>query len=162
VTTDQDRLAIARWVFERTLAWNNAAEIKLGVVVTIGLAMLGGLASIFGKITDKPPLSIALALIAVFCLCVALGCAAATVLPRLEGPKKSLVYFGRVAELERSAYTEEFRKTTDDGWLVDLTEQIHRNAEIAKIKHGWVRKAMFWAFFSAVPWIVSMGLVIGR
>ncbi len=46
--TTKDRLAIAQWVLERHLAWIAAAEVKVGVIVALDTALLGGLAAAFG------------------------------------------------------------------------------------------------------------------
>lgn len=40
--TDDERLKAAQWVLERNLAWVAAAEVKVGVIVAIDTAMLGG------------------------------------------------------------------------------------------------------------------------
>lgn len=45
--TDAERLTECKWVLERKLQWIAAAEVKVGVVATIDLAMIAGLAAIY-------------------------------------------------------------------------------------------------------------------
>ena len=42
----KDRLTTAQWILERNLAWIAAADAKVAIIVTINVAMLGGLAGI--------------------------------------------------------------------------------------------------------------------
>jgi len=49
---EKERIITAQWVLERNLAWIAAAEVKVGVVVAINTAMLGGLGASYGAV-DK-------------------------------------------------------------------------------------------------------------
>ncbi len=51
----KDRLTTAQWILERNLAWIEAADAKVAIIVTINVAMLGGLAGTFGW-SDTPDL----------------------------------------------------------------------------------------------------------
>lgn len=157
---DRDRLLTAQWVFERTLGWIAAAEIKIGVAITLNVAMIGGLAGAFGTLTRKLPWPEFVAIVAALCSFAAIACCAAAVLPRLDGPPHSLIFFGRIAKFDSLIYQDEFQRSTDEQFLFDLTAQIHRNAEIAAQKHEWVRKAMMWSFAGALPWVVAIGLFL--
>lgn len=156
----RERLVTAQWVLERQLAWIAAADIKVGVVVTLDIAMLGGLAAAFTAATTRAPLMYVFAIIAAALALIALGCAAYSVMPQLDGPQRSMLYFGRVKETPRADYIEQFNKATDDTLLSDWTEQIHRNAEIACVKHTWVKKAMLWSFLSLLPWTVAVSMLV--
>ena len=155
----KSRLATAQWVLERTLGWISAAEIKVGVIVTIDVGMLGGLAAAFAATPKKTPWVYVLAISAAALAVVALGCAAYAVKPRLDGPKKSLLFFGRITDLPRADFVDRFKTESDEELLDDWTEQIHRNAEIAKEKHAWVTKAMAWSFLSAIPWVLAVAIL---
>jgi hypothetical protein len=48
MSSEKERLEIARWVLERNLAWIAASEIKIGVIVAIDTALLGSLGAILG------------------------------------------------------------------------------------------------------------------
>lgn len=156
----REKLATAQWVFERMLGWIAQAEIKVGIVVTIDIAMLGGLAAAFSDAGEKTCWMYALSIISVALAVAGLACAAFSVLPRLDGPERSLLYFGRVAGMQRADYLARFKQMSDEDMLDDWLDQIHRNAEIAKLKHMWVRRAMEWSFLSAIAWAIAIALLV--
>lgn len=156
----KEKLATAQWVFERTLGWIAQAEIKIGIVATIDIAMLGGLAAAFSEVTAKTCLMYTSSGLAAVFSVAGIACAAFSLLPRLNGPDHSLLFFGRVASLGRADYVTRFKQSSDEDTLNDWLEQIHRNAEIAKAKHFWVRKAMELSFLGAIPWVIALALLV--
>lgn len=156
----REKLATAQWVFERMLGWIAQAEIKVGIVVTIDIAMLGGLAAAFSEADEKTCWVYALAIISVALAVAGLACAAFSLLPRLDGPERSLLYFGRVSGMQRTEYLAQFKQASDEDLLTDWLDQIHRNAEIAKLKHVWVRRAMGLSFLSAIAWAIAIALLV--
>ena len=100
--TTRDRLATAQWILERNLAWIAAADVKVAVIATIDIGMLGGLAAAFGlPDAHKTPWAMFFVLATSMCLVAGLAQAARSLAPRRDGPKTSLVFFGRIAKLER-------------------------------------------------------------
>lgn len=160
MSNDKERLATAQWVLERNLGWIAAAEIKVGIIIALDTAMLAGLAAVFGAALVKTTWSLLCASVAACTLIIGLFCAAKSVMPCVTGPNASLLFFGRIAELDVADYTEKFRDATEADLLRDWTEQIYRNAQIACQKHSWVIKAMGWSFFSALPWSVAIALLV--
>jgi hypothetical protein len=155
----KDRLVEARWIFERQLAWISAAEVKVGVVVTIQVAMLAGLGAAFGAATKKSTWALGSTTACVLLAAVAIICAAMAVKPRTDGPASSLLFFGKVQELSAPDFTYRFMNVTDEDLLADYSAQIHVNAQIARSKHDWVRKAVMVSFMSAIPWLSAIGLL---
>jgi hypothetical protein len=151
-----ERLLTAQWILERNLAWIAAAETKVGVLVAIDTAMLAGLGVAFGSAAAKTPWTFVWSALAAGALVIAIGCASGAVLPRLDGPKKSLIFFGRIAEMAHADYADALRKASDSDLLDDCAAQIRQNAEIANKKHTWVRKAMLWSFVAAIPWLAAI------
>lgn len=158
MSSDKERLQTAQWVLERNLAWISAAEVKVGVIVAIDTAMLGGLGAAFSASDGVARTAWAwlFTIGAVIALGSALFCAAMAVLPRVNGPAKSLLFFGRVGPCVDVDYVESFKKATDAGFLEDWTAQIHRNAQIACDKFSWVRKSMWSSFLSVMPWFAAI------
>lgn len=156
---NKDRLAEARWVFERQLGWISAAEVKVGVVVTIQIAMLAGLGAAFAAASKKSSWALGSCTACVLLAAVAIFCAAMAVIPRTGGPDQSLLFFGKVQDLNEPDYSHRFKTASDDDLLADWTAQIHRNAEIASAKHNWVGKAVMVSFMSALPWLAAVGLL---
>jgi hypothetical protein len=149
----QQRIATAQWVLERNLAWIATAEIKVGVIVAIDTALLGGLAAAFGA-SDSAARTVwtyLFILVAAGAAVLGLFCAAMAVLPRTSGPKNSLLFFGTIAAQDATTYSTRFNQATDEQLLADWTDQIHRNAQIAHDKYAWVRKSMVWSFVAAIP-----------
>jgi hypothetical protein len=160
----KERLALAQWILERNLSWIAASEVKVGVIVTIDMAMLGGLAAAFGnlKIAERTACIYLWALGGAVPIVIAIFCSGMSLLPRMDGPERSFLFFGRIAQLERVNYSEKFRQVSDEEFLDDSTSQIHRNAEIAASKFSWVRRSMCWSFFSVIPWIISIAILMKR
>lgn len=158
MSADKERLQTAQWVLERNLAWIAAAEVKVGVIVAIDTAMLGGLGAAFSAAdgTAQTHWAWLFTIAAVVSLGSGLFCAAMAVLPRVTGPAKSLLFFGRVGPCVDAEYIEHFKKATDADLLEDWTAQIHRNAQIACDKFAWVRKSMWWSFLSVLPWFPAI------
>lgn len=158
MSSDKERLQTAQWVLERNLAWIAAAEVKVGVIVAIDTSMLGGLGAAFSAADGVARTAWAwlFTIGAVIALGSALFCAAMAMLPSVNGPAKSLLFFGRVGPCANVDYVESFKKATDAGFLEDWTAQIHRNAQIACDKFSWVRKSMWSSFLSVMPWFAAI------
>jgi hypothetical protein len=158
MSAETERLQTAQWVLERNLAWIAAAEVKVGVIVAIDTAMLGGLGASFSVAGGAVRTHWAwfFTSVATVCLGVGLFCAAMAVLPRVTGPARSLLFFGRVGARTEAEYVEDFKKASDVDFLQDWTAQIHRNAQIACDKFAWVRKSIWWSFLSALPWFPAI------
>jgi hypothetical protein len=158
MSAEKERLQTAQWVLERNLAWIAAAEVKVGVIVAIDTAMLGGLGAVFSAADGSARTQWAwlFTIAAVVSLGVGLFCAAMAVLPRVTGPEHSLLFFGRVGVSDAAEYMDAFKKATHTNFIDDWTAQIHRNAQIACDKFAWVKKAMLWSFLSVLPWFTGI------
>jgi hypothetical protein len=153
-----ERLQTAQWVLERNLGWIAAAEVKVGVVVAIDTAMLGGLGAAYSgaDVIIRTQWAILFSLAAALLLGAGLACAAIAVLPRVTGPKKSLVFFGCIAPCAGVDYANNFQSASVDDLLADWAAQIHRNAQIARDKFKWVRLGMLWSFLAILPWFAAI------
>lgn len=162
MTDDKERLDAAKWVFERTIGWIGTADVKIGAAIAIDTAMLGGLAAAFAG-SDY---HLRTAWIYFFVCTSAAGmifalfCAGFALFPRMDGPPKSMIFFGKVIEMDESTYVDRFLTLTNKDFLADLSAQIHRNSQIACDKHRWVRKSLIWSFFSAALMVVAIALLV--
>lgn len=161
---DKERLKIAQWVLERNLAWISAAEVKVGVIVAINTAMLGGVGAAFSSsdVVTRTAWAYVWTVGSALALASSLFCAAMTVLPRVNGPLKSLVFFGRISKLDQAEYVAKFRVATDEKLLEDTLAQVHRNAEIACAKFSWVQVSIRWSFLSILPWFLAIITLLKR
>ncbi len=159
----KDRLTTVQWILERNLAWITAADAKVAFIVTINVAMLGGLSGTFGW-SDAQRTSWA------YVACVAAAvlsgsgvfCAAMAMFPRTDGPKHSLLFSVPVAGMTLPDYQAALKDRSDEQLLDDWAGQVHRNAEIAKSKFEWVRVAMIWSFLGVPAWIVAIGVMLSK
>lgn len=153
-----ERLQTAQWVLERNLGWIAAAEVKVGVIVAIDTGMLGGLGAAFSgsDAVTRTHWAWVFTIITTICLGSALVSAAMAVLPRVTGPSKSLLFFGRIGPCADVDYIESFKSASLDVLLTDWMAQIHRNAQIACEKFRWVSRGMFWSFMAMLPWFAAI------
>lgn len=155
---DETRLRLAQWILERNLSWIAAAEVKTAVIVGINTGMLGAVVASFSAAAPSSRTAWAYLFTIVSVLCLGLGvfCASMSVLPRLTGPRSSFIFFGRIAQSSEADYAGSFRNAADSQLLDDCLAQIHRNAEIARDKFGWVRSGMAWSFAGVMPWVAAL------
>jgi hypothetical protein len=153
-----ERLTEARWVFERQLAWITAAEVKVAAVITTQIAMLAGLGAVFTAAAGahKGAWAVGSAVAFMLFAAIAVLCSGMALIPRRRGPAKSLLFFGRVADMSNADYSAAFATASEADFLADWAAQIHRNAEIARDKHSWAGKALMVSFMSALPWISAV------
>lgn len=162
MTDDKQRIQIGQWLFERHIGWIATSDVKVGVLMALDTAMLGGLAAAFSS--SDPHLRTAWCYLTVLTasggMVIAMFCAGMAAIPRMLGPVKSMIFFGRISEKKEADYAADFEKMSEKDFLRDLSVQIHRNAQIATIKHGWVRKGLIWSFLAAIPWIAAIALLV--
>ena len=158
-TTVEQKIANAQWMLERQLQWIAQAEVKIGALVTLDVGMLGGLAAAHWATKVHSPWSIVLSAFTVAGLICGLLFSAMCLLPRLKAPHQSVLFFGSVANMTAQDFVEKATSNTSQHVLADWLHQVHRNAEVARDKHVWVRKAMY-ASFLACPFWISAVLVL--
>jgi hypothetical protein len=157
-----ERLPAAQWVLERNLAWIASADSKVAAVVSIDIALLGGLAAAFVAADSKTDWEMATSIAAFVTASIGVFCAAMAMFPRLPGPNDSLIFFGRIAEMTSADYADRLRKATFDDLLTDYAVQIHRNAEIANDKHKWVKRSMVWSFLAGGAWAIAVAMLVSK
>lgn len=159
----KDRLKTAQWILERNLAWIAAADAKVAIIVTINIAMLGGLAGTFGcSDSHRNYLAYLSCVVAVVLSCSGVFSAAMAMFPRTDGPEKSLLFSVPVARMNLPDYQAALKDCSDELLLEDWAGQVHRNAEIAKIKFEWVRLAMIWSFLSFPAWVIAISVMLSK
>ncbi|WP_050465754.1 Pycsar system effector family protein [Herbaspirillum autotrophicum] len=156
------RLESAQWVFERQISWINGADVKVGVIVALDLALIGGLASAFNISDEASRYWWTYALIGATALLLALALlfAAIALNPKTNGPAQSLLFFGPISKKIVFDYQSQFLAATEEELLLDWTQQIHRNALIACDKYRFVRRSMTCSFLASVPWIAAVAFLM--
>jgi hypothetical protein len=156
----EQKISTAQWTLERQLQWIAQAEVKIGVLVTLDIAMFGGLFAIYSGVEVHTPWAIVMVACAIAGLCCALLCSAMCLLPRLKAPYRSLIFFGGIANMAVTDFLKEAMTNTDEKMLEDLLCQVHRNAEIARDKHAWVRKSQYASFIAALLGVIAVLLLV--
>lgn len=159
MSTDPDRLRLAHWILERNLHWIAAAEVKTGVIVAIDTAMLGALAAAYTAVAQHVAWANLATTVAAACLLLGVFCCAMVVLPRVTGPSTSFIFFGCIVKNSSADYADSFRRASVEKLLDDCLAQVHRNAEIANEKFGWVKAGMWWSFIAMLPWIGAIAVL---
>lgn len=157
---DSERIIYAQWVFERTLAAIGAAEVKLSVIITINLAMLVGLGGALLPAQAIIGWHLLLPIEAAIGIFASLICCAFVLIPRLQGPERSIIFFGIVGKKSQKDYFTEFTQAGEDAILDDLIAQIRINSQIACKKYNWIRTSMICSLLSIPPWFFSMSTAI--
>lgn len=158
--TNKDRIWFLEASLTRQLGWIAAADSKASLAFAIDTAMLGLLAAVAPKTASA--WTVAPAILASFAVLFGL----ATLLflsiasfPRTQGPKGSVIYFGGIAQRDVAQFETAVETLSEEGYIADLSGQVHRNAEIATRKFAWVQRALMSLYISVVPWGVALLLV---
>jgi hypothetical protein len=157
---ESERIDVARWILERNIAWIAAAEAKVGFLVALDTAMFAGLATAYSGASNISPLQQIASLFAFFLLTVCFVCAGMVVRSQTDGPAASIVFFGRIANKHIADYRQDLLNMPDTALLIDLADQIHRNAEIAAEKHRWTRRTTVSTMFAGALWAVAVCLLV--
>lgn len=155
-----ERLKYAQWILERNLAWIAQAEVKVAVVISIDIGMVSAIAAAYTTAASKSVWAILLSVIFGIMIVAALVSAAVVVQPQTDGPPTSFLFFGKIANMQRADYAQALTMASEEALLQDLCEQIHRNAEIALAKHGWIRLAIVWSFVSVIFWMAAISQLV--
>lgn len=159
-TNIAERIKYAQWLLERNLAWIAQAEVKVAVVISLDAGMLSAAAAAYTTSSNKTAWAILASVVFGILVISALGCAAMVVKPQVGGPLTSFIFFGRITEKTAADYSAALIAAADSELLTDLSAQVHRNAEIAAVKHQWVRLAILWSFLAATAWIVAISQLV--
>lgn len=156
------RLETAQWVFERQISWINAADVKVGVIVALDLALIGGLASAFNisELESRRWWTYLFIGMATLLLALALYFSARALSPRTNGPSQSFLFFGPISNKTVIEYQSQFISVTEEELILDWTQQIHRNALIAREKYKSVKRSMTCSFAASIPWAVAVVLLV--
>lgn len=159
---DFDTISFLEKELERLLDWVRAAESRLALTLPLGTAMLGALAVMAPAAADWKPWEAVFVVLAALGLLVCLVACWCATFPRTDGPKGSLIYFGTIADKDSDQYAAAARALTADGYINDLAEQCHRNAQIARKKHACIKVAMGSLLIASVFWAIALYLLYSR
>jgi hypothetical protein len=153
--TAERRTQILESDLARNIAWIAAADAKTGFLLTVATAMLGLEASVAPAHGHWTAAGVFFGSASAALLLASLACAAAAIFPRTKGPRRSLIFFGDVADLNLESFRSRIASRSDEDYIDDLVEQCHINAVIAGKKYTWVGRSGRLLFIAVVPWLVA-------
>ncbi|MBW7933844.1 MAG: hypothetical protein H3C62_09590 [Gemmatimonadaceae bacterium] len=151
-----DTLALAERMLDRQLEWVRTADAKVAPVFAVDAAMLGVLGV---RLPHLDEFSFAVAVVwglAAAALLLSLICLGLVALPRLDGPKESLFFFGTAAKIEAGDYIARLLATDEAHITEDVARQAHRNAEIAATKFAHLKNASLLMFAALPLWLLAI------
>jgi hypothetical protein len=151
--TPAEKLDLLDRTLNRILGAIGSADAKVAQLFAISTGMLGFEATIVAKLKDAPCFEYTVALISALLLLFCLFALAMVIYPRLSGPSNSVLYFNKISESDGDSYKIKIDNLKDECLFDDYARQCHRNAEIAREKYMWLRRANFSLFFATIPWL---------
>lgn len=149
------RIALLETNLQRQLAWIAAADAKTAFIFAICTAMLGLLAAAAPRYGKWTPAATGIAILAGGLLLITIFGLTAAVFPRIQGPKLSLIFFGAISSRSVDAFRDEVLSVDESGYLEDLIQQCHINAQIAAAKYIWIKRASVALYVALIPWIAA-------
>lgn len=151
-----DKIDYFEKTLARQLAWIQAADTRLSLVLPLSTAMLGTLA-VLTPAADSWPISVALlSSCAVILLILSIVFCACAAFPRTYGPKGSMIFFGGIAQRKTDQYQSDAKSLSEEDYVDDLARQCHANAQIADTKYNWVKRGLACLFLATLPWALSV------
>lgn len=137
----------------RILGAISSADAKVAQLFAISTGMLGFEATIIAKIKLFFWYDCVLIVISALPLLFCIFSLFMVLYPRLSGPSTSVLYFNKIAAVDGDCYKNRIDGLKDGDLFDDYTRQCHRNAEIARDKFNWLRKANISLFIATIPWL---------
>ncbi len=69
-----------------------------------------------------------------------------------------MIFFGSISKLSSEDFRNSIIELSSEDFAGDLISQIHRNSEIANVKHTSINRAIVWLTFSVPVWLLSIAL----
>lgn len=151
-----EQIRIAEQALSRQIEWIKSVEAKLGIVVAINIAMLGTLAARVPAMPENWWLVGIFVFLGSGSLLASLVFCALAICPRVKSPNLSILFFGSISAHSSEEYTKRFETLDETEYLADLLKQVHRNAEIASIKFGFIKVATWCLLGGILPWLCSL------
>lgn len=146
-------------ILTKNLAWISGADTKGTLLFAVDSGMLAVMAALVPPMNLWTISAAVFAALALIGLIASVGFIVFAALPRLDGPRNSLIYFGGIASHDEDQYVKKIMDGITEELLADFARQCHRNAEIAKTKYGMVRKAIVCTFSSLPVWLIGVWLM---
>lgn len=152
----QRRIAMMEAALTRQLKTNVAADTKVSTLIGINTTMLAVLAALITRIGDASVWMVLLVVLSATGLLIGILFLSLSSGPRTSRTTSSIIFFGSIARMADTTYSEAVKNITAEEYLDDLIEQTHRTAEIATAKYRWIQRAQLAWYISIVPWLIAV------
>ena len=143
----------------RLLVWVQAADTRISLVLPLTTVMLGALAVLAPAMDRWNIFSALTTSFATLFLVLSISCLVFASFPRTEGPKGSMIFFSGINDKDIEQFRESVNSFDENGYIKDLTNQCHINAQIADAKFIWIKRSLIFLFVSSAPWFLSIYLL---
>jgi len=146
-------------ILDLQLGWVRAADTRLTLTLPLATAMLTVLAALAPEPTNWNILPAITCSISAIIVLLSIVFSYFAFFPRTQGPKGSFVFFGGIAAREAEQYRKSILDLTEDEYMTDLSNQCHRNAQIASQKYAWAQRSLAALLIAILPWLISIYLL---
>lgn len=152
----EELISVQEQTLSRLLDWIKAVDVKVPIVMVVNTAMLGYVGSSVPSPAEWTWFAVIGAAMGTIPPGLSLWFCFMATSPKLDGPRKSLLYFGGISDRGVDEYNLELAATTREQYLRDLNLQCHRNSVIATKKYWNLGRAMKVLVWGVLPWMVSL------
>lgn len=153
MSLEQEQL---KYLLDLQLRWIERSETKVNFFVPMSVAMSAVLVALLAE-RDVTSIAYSVSISVYFVLtALCLFSALNSVVPRLNGPPQSLVFFGGICRYNAHDYREKIKSLELGSFREDLIDQIYINAQVANIKHRAVKFSLFVFAWSIPLWLFSV------
>lgn len=151
-----EKLSQAESNLERKLEWNSRFDTKVAFIMAFCIAMLATLADAAKNISAWSNIIYAVFATAFILLIVSIFFGILSQFPTTKSLNSSLVFFGTISKMKVDEFKKRFKQSSDEEYLDDILDQIHRNSEILTKKFRRLRISLIFISIAVVPWVCSL------
>jgi len=151
-----DTIIKAEKTHETLLFWFARHDVRVALLTSLSLGMLGVLANASASITNwmwcqglffgLAALLLLLSLLLIYC----------SQYPKTKAYNSSLIFFGAIAASKANDYVVAFKAITEEQYLADLLSQIHTNSSILAVKFYNQKLSLIALGLAVIPWMVAL------
>ncbi|MDC7806379.1 DUF5706 domain-containing protein [Luteimonas sp BLCC-B24] len=153
----EERVGHLRWVLERQIHWISAADAKAGALIAVYIALFTVTLAALEATHPTPGIKALLALGGAL-MCVGLAMALCVFLPRTEYQYPSDIYFGGIVKWDVLSFIDRAASLDAEAIAKDLVQQIYVNADIATVKHRYVKRSLLFGSLAMVFWLLGVAI----
>jgi len=155
-------IRIAENNLNRTIEWINRTDTRFSIILGILTAVMGVIVALASnvKFDNWIPIAATFTIVSLICFLISFIYIIAGSYQRTKSPKKSLIYFGSISELEPDKYIESFGKQSYSQYLDDLLHQGYINSIIVSKKYKYIKRSLGFLLGGILYGIVALAFIV--